>query len=328
MGRYDGFDMYGDPKANGWHNVGIEMHYYPGLFGNGSPTERTNMQHFAALTRSVVPVVQALNVPFLVGEFNVVFDAAGGGQMMRRTYDFYEGNGWGATMWTYKALSRKGGSDGWSMVTNRDPFGPINFATNDESTIEAFFKSHATMPYAINENLRSNLAPEHVDLPAPAIAAVRTTAPQQELPGWTNSDIGNALKGGLELTEDGFNLYGGGGDIWNEQDQFQFLHKEVSGDFDLSVHLEKEEDLGDYCKAGLMVRGGLAANAPFLLMSVFPSGDVQLATRSTASATTTNGTTALMTSFGKKGTYVIKATYPGDASHKTSSGTFKQAVDP
>ena len=44
--------------------------------------------------------------------------------------------------------------------------------------------------------------------------------------------------------------------------------------------------------------------------------------------TTTNGTTALMTSFGKKGTYVIKATYPGDASHKTSSGTFKQAVDP
>jgi glucan 1,3-beta-glucosidase len=284
MGRYDGFEMYGDPKANGWHNVGIEMHYYPGLFGNGDPGIRTNLQSMASLERTVVPVVKKLDVPFFVGEMNVVFKVSGDGEMMRRTYDFYDGNGWGTTMWTYKGLSKKGGmgDDSWGMVTNRDPIGSIDFATDSESKIESFFASHATMPYAINENLRKYMAPEHVDLPHLELPAGRMQAPQGVLEGWTNTDVGRALAGGLETTADGFNLYGGGADIWGDHDQFQFLHKEATGDFDLSVTVNAEEDLGSYCKAGLMARSSLDSQSPFIMLSVFPSGEVQAAERGEA----------------------------------------------
>ena len=43
---------------------------------------------------------------------------------------------------------------------------------------------------------------------------------------------------------------------------------------------------------------------------------------------TTNGMASLTTSFSKAKTYTIKATYPGDAFHKASTGTVKQVVNP
>src|SRR5262249_36510571 len=152
---------------------------------------------------------------FLVGEMNVVFNAAGNPEMMRRTYDFHESNGWATTMWCYKALSKAGGlgDANWGMVTNRDPFGPINFAKAPEEEIEKFFKSQATMPYTVFEGLRNALAPEHVDLPEITVPPARTTAPQDQMPAWENTDVGGGLKGGLELMGDSFNLYGGGADI-------------------------------------------------------------------------------------------------------------------
>jgi hypothetical protein len=44
-------------------------------------------------------------------------------------------------------------------------------------------------------------------------------------------------------------------------------------------------------------------------------------------ATTSNGSASLTTTFSKTGTFTIKASYPGDAFHKTSSGTVKQVVN-
>ncbi len=44
--------------------------------------------------------------------------------------------------------------------------------------------------------------------------------------------------------------------------------------------------------------------------------------------TTANGVATLTTSFPTAGKYTIKASYPGDVFHKTSSGTVKQVVNP
>jgi hypothetical protein len=49
---------------------------------------------------------------------------------------------------------------------------------------------------------------------------------------------------------------------------------------------------------------------------------------SLGTGTTTNGVASLTTSFSKAKTYTIKATYPGDAFRKPSSGTVKQVVNP
>lgn len=43
--------------------------------------------------------------------------------------------------------------------------------------------------------------------------------------------------------------------------------------------------------------------------------------------TTANGVATLTTVFSSAKTYAIRASYPGDAFHKASSGTVKQVVD-
>jgi hypothetical protein len=44
--------------------------------------------------------------------------------------------------------------------------------------------------------------------------------------------------------------------------------------------------------------------------------------------TTTNGVASLTTSLSTPGKYTIKADFPGDTFHKTSSGKVKQVVNP
>jgi hypothetical protein len=55
----------------------------------------------------------------------------------------------------------------------------------------------------------------------------------------------------------------------------------------------------------------------------FYDGKTELGT-----GTTTNGVATLSTSFAKEKTYTVKASYPGDAFRKASSGTVKQVVNP
>lgn len=283
-GRYDTYGMYGVPKENGWKNVGFQMHYYPGIFGNGMPTIRTHVKHLRRIREEVGPDIKRIGVPFLVGEMNVLFRSAGGAEMMRQTYDTHESMGWNTTMWSYKALSTEGGIVGdaiWGMVTNRDAIQPVNFATASLAEIETMFRSGRTMVYAVNEPLRKVLAPKGVKLkPLPTFPA-RKTAPQTEIPGWTQSDIGGPTKGGLKIEGSRLWLYGGGEDIWNNQDQFRYLHQSKKGDFTLSVRVESLEDLGNYCKAGIMVRKSLDPASEHLMISAFPNGDVQIAQRTT-----------------------------------------------
>ena len=281
MGNFDGFEEYGDPKANGWRNVGFQMHYYPGLFGGGDPTVKTQRRHLASL-EGVAAEVRKLDVPFLVGEMNVVFDAAGGAEMMRRTFDRHAEYGWATTMWSYKLQSADGGigSAFWGMVANAKPAAQIDFATAPKLAVEAYFRSFATQELVVNEPLRKALGdPAYRPVPLPPEAPKRLAAPQESYAGWGQTDVGDARAGGLGNAPGGFALYGGGKDVWGARDGFRFLHKAAEGDFTLEVTVADVEDVDAYTKAGLMVRASAAPDAPFALLSVFPSGEVQLAHR-------------------------------------------------
>lgn len=280
-GNYDDFSHYGDPKEKGWKNVGFQMHYYPGLFGNGSPNLKTHLRHLASL-EGVAARVKKLNVPFLVGEMNVVFDLAGGADMMRATYDLHEKFGWMTTMWSYKALSKEGGfgNASWGAVTNIEPAKMINFETASKNEVEAYFKSFATQKLAIKEPLRNALANPKYKVKPFDLPPLRKTAPQESLAGWKATDIGGALKGGLKNNADGsFALFGGGSDIWGGRDEFRFLHQTLDGDGSIEVTINAVEAVDGYTKAGVMLRAGLGDNDPFLLVSIFPSGEAQVAKR-------------------------------------------------
>lgn len=289
-GNWDSFSHYGNPLDNGWRNVGFQMHYYPGLFGNGQPTITTHARHIQAM-EGVARQVDELNVPFLVGEMNVVFQSAGGPSMMRRMYDLHTRNGWMTTMWSYKVLSRSGkiGNASWGMVTNADAWTPPNLRTDTKARIEARFRSLSSMNLEVYTELRDKLAAKtYTPPPLPALPAVRLTAPgRDELPGWSQVDVGGSRTGGLVRRPDGaFALYGGGDDIWGSSDQFRFLHQRIRGDFTVEVLLKSVEDVETYTKAGLMVRAGLSADAPHVIVSMFPGGGLQFARRETPGGAT------------------------------------------
>ena len=282
-GDTSGFDFYGDPKANGWKNVGFTMHYYPGLFGNGQPTPLTHAKHLRYL-ETVAEQVEKLNVPFLVGEMNVVFKAAGGGSMMRRTFDLHEKFGWATTMWSTKVVSREGGLSGamWGLVTTKNPGRTANFRKDSKEAIEAFFKGFATEELVVYEELRQAMTAKNPVLPAlPEIPAPRRVAPADDpIAPWLLNDVGGALQGGQRTLPNGdIELYGGGDDIWAHRDQFRFLVQPVAGDFALAGTVVSLEDVDAYSKAGLMARVSREPDAAALLVSTFPNGEVQVALR-------------------------------------------------
>lgn len=282
-GQTDNFYFYGDPKEHGWHNVGFQMHFYPGLFGD-TPGLKAAQRHLAR-EKAMQEHVLALNVPFIVGETNVVLQATGGPAMMRKIYDTHREYGWLTTMWSYKLVNPRGGvgSDYWGMVGNADPMRPVNFQTSSKEDIEAYFRSFATqrlVDYVPLKEALTSATPPVVEMPADNS---RTVAPaEDQLGGWTATDIGGALKGGLQKHgESAFDLYGGGDDIWSSSDQFRFLHRSFTGDFKVQVTVEGIEDTAAYTKGGLMVRSGLADNASAGFLTVFSSAGTQIATRST-----------------------------------------------
>ena len=283
-GQTDNFDFFGDPKANGWTNVGFQMHYYPGLFGS-TPSIRTQQNHFARL-RSVAATVDRLNVPFLVGEMNVVLERSGGAAMMRRTFDLHARYGWSTTIWSYKVLSQDGNAqrDFWGTYGNLKPAPQIDLRTASKPEIEAYFRGFATMELTPYKELKRLLSEPNPTLPPlPPDPPVRTVAPATDtLPGWTTTDIGGARIGGLQVNANGtFDLFGGGDDVWGASDSFRLLSKPVANDFTLGVAVEGIEETQEYTKAGLMVRAGSAPDAPTVLLTVFASGKTQLAVRET-----------------------------------------------
>jgi glucan 1,3-beta-glucosidase len=287
-GATDNFDHFGDPKAHGWYHVGFQMHFYPGLFGD-PPRIESSIRHLKRLT-TFARKIDALNVPFFVGETNVVLNSNGGAAMMRRIYDYHASQGWMTTMWSYKVITSDGGTDGgsWGMFTNSQPARQIDYNRASEQEIASYFASFATQPLMVYKELRDDLTAANPNLPPlPEAKAGRAKAPADEpMNGWKSVDIGGALQGGLVQRGAEVDLYGAGDDIWGDSDSFRFLYIQPPSppnpSYTISATLVSMENTAEYTKAGLMVRGSLAPDAPCVFLSVFPSGGVQIGVRKTA----------------------------------------------
>ena len=95
-------------------------------------------------------------------------------------------------------------------------------------------------------------------------------SPTRQSAGFFNIDIGSPqLPGSAKEVEAGWDLIAGGADIWEKSDQFHFLYKPLSGDFDIAVRVESFTPAHLYSKAGLMVRESLNADSPHLMFLVF-----------------------------------------------------------
>ncbi len=88
--------------------------------------------------------------------------------------------------------------------------------------------------------------------------------------GFSNLDIGSPrLAGSAKQVENGWDVVAGGADIWEKSDQFHFVHKQVTGDFDIAVRVESFTPAHLYSKAGLMIRESLSPDSAHLMFLVF-----------------------------------------------------------
>ena len=288
-GSLRGFGMYGPPSSRGWDNVGYTEHFYPSVF-SGERTMETHAKFISRDLRARADLLQQWKAPFLVGEFNVVFEKAGGAAMMRHYYDVFAAYGWAATMWSYKIVKHDGGQpvDGWDMVTNRDPLSVPEFRTASTDEIETFFKTLGSMEYAQNDPLRAALTSSN----APALTlreypVISGPAPQDLPPdGWSSADLGRPLLTGGQrvIAKMGIELYGGGRDVFEGDDECHFVWRNVGDHFDLAADVTPPFDTHTYAKAGLMYRTSLKADAPIVMVCMIPDGTCTFAFRQQAGA--------------------------------------------
>ena len=278
-GHTSGIDFYENIRSVNLDNVIYTMHFYPGFFGWGSPEPYIHAQFIKEGLPIWKEKMESFNSPLLIGEFNVVLKKAGGGEMMRRYYDYCESLNWPATMWSYKVLNENGGigEGSWGMVTNENKLADIDLTYATKNEIAQWFESFGTMKYSIDEDLRywlttSNQTVPLASLPAKPPALVKPPGDDPLPSPWAVKDIGRSLKGGQIIESNDWTFYGGGNDIWNTDDQFRFAYQKIGGDFSFTVKVDSLKNTHPYAKAGIMVRKNLNKNSAHGIINVFPSG--------------------------------------------------------
>jgi regulation of enolase protein 1 (concanavalin A-like superfamily) len=112
---------------------------------------------------------------------------------------------------------------------------------------------------------------------------------------WSSQDIGNpAIAGSASATASGFTITAGGSDIWGTADQFYFVYQQISGDVDVRARVDSITYSSSWAKAGVMIRGSLAADAAhgFTLVSAGKGTAFQRRTLAGGSSTSTGGVVA------------------------------------
>jgi len=98
-------------------------------------------------------------------------------------------------------------------------------------------------------------------------------------PSFSDADIGGPAVVGsavLDLANGGWIVNGGGSDIWNSSDQFNFASEVFSGDGALVAQVEGLNYTDPWAKAGVMFRDSLDAGSVFADMVVTPGNGVAL----------------------------------------------------
>ena len=286
-GHYSGIDFYIEDIEPNFTNYIYTAHFYPGFFGWGAPVPQVHAEFIGNGLKDWGKKMERLNIPLLVGEFNVVAKKAGGGEMMRRYYDVYEEYGWPATMWSYKVLTKQGGIKemNWGMVTNEDSLLVLDLNNDSLSEIESWFRGLSSMEIAVDEDLRFWMTTDEktfslADFP-PLPPPIKSVDVNDHLPeNWSVTDIGGSLAGGQKINKDAWTIYGGGNDIWASSDQFRFVYTKVYGDFSYTVSVDELLNTHSYAKAGLMARNNLDKHSSHALINIFPYGNTEFGYRS------------------------------------------------
>jgi regulation of enolase protein 1 (concanavalin A-like superfamily) len=96
-----------------------------------------------------------------------------------------------------------------------------------------------------------------------------------------SGDVGNpAIKGSAEFSNGQYRITGSGANIWGKQDQFQYVWREMAGNFTVTATLRFLGSGAEHRKAGIMVRQSLDPAATYADVVIHGSGMPALQWRS------------------------------------------------
>jgi len=135
---------------------------------------------------------------------------------------------------------------------------------------------------------------------------------QSENPGLFSSsgDVGGpAIKGSTAFNPSNgqYRLTGSGANIWGKQDQFQYVWKEMSGNFTVTATMQFEGHGADHRKAGIMVRQSLDTDSAYADVVIHGNGMPGLQWRSRQG----EETNTFDLPFDKPGTFRIRLVRTG-----------------
>jgi regulation of enolase protein 1 (concanavalin A-like superfamily) len=106
---------------------------------------------------------------------------------------------------------------------------------------------------------------------------------------WTAQDIGRVGRPG-RTTFNGLvvEMDGGGEDIWGTADAFQYASIARSGDVTITARVRSVENTHRWAKAGVMIRDGLGASAPQVMLIVSAARGIAMQFRAAAGGITAN----------------------------------------
>lgn len=116
------------------------------------------------------------------------------------------------------------------------------------------------------------------------------TTPASTPPGtWEHGDIGAVgLAGSDEASGNTITVRGSGADIWESSDGFRFVYQAKTGDCLVEAQVTSLTNTNGWAKAGVMIRGSLAANAANTFICLTPTNGLNVQNRSTTGGTTTS----------------------------------------
>jgi regulation of enolase protein 1 (concanavalin A-like superfamily) len=296
-----------DPAVYGWTNVVYQMHEYQWNSTNDpagvmAGTDR-QVNDFRAH--------QSWNVPCLIGEFNDFGPGATPSAVWNYTVQQYQRNNMSWTEWSYKS-SRGSSPDSWGIYDpTRFPPTP-NLLTDSAATIQSDWSQWTTAnAFAINPLLRSALN-----------VTVRNS--------FSDADVGEPGAPGAasyDATSGQWTVRGGGSDIWNSADQFNFASQNLSGDGSVVARVIAVQDTDPWAKAGVMIRDGSGPAAAFADVVVTPGNGVAFHWRTSAGASATGDAPVT----GLSAPVWVKLTRSGDtftASYSADGATWTQIGGP
>ena len=105
--------------------------------------------------------------------------------------------------------------------------------------------------------------------------------------GWSDVNVGApGIAGSASYSNGVWSVAGGGTDIWNTSDQFNFLTNALNGDGAVIARVISQTATDPWAQAGIMIRNAISSNAPEVSLSITPSNGVAFRYRYVASGPT------------------------------------------